>query len=81
MKTLSFFSLTMFISLASAMDNSGYNPMESTTPDNTQGTDEVSLTIVNSFETGQQVLGLDSYSAGTSNYRCWQYQLFWLCLE
>ncbi len=68
MKFVGFLLLSLFVSLAFATDNYGYNSTESSARIETQGTDAISITVINSFTTEQQALGLDIYSNGLSDY-------------
>ena len=67
MKFVVLLVLCLFVSLAFATDNNGDNPSGPSAQIETQGTDAVSLTVVNSFAPGRQVLGLDIYHGVTSN--------------
>jgi len=67
MKLMSLVLLGLFASFAFGTDNCGYTPIGSSSHIEFQDTDAVSLTVVNSFETGRNALGLDLFSAPAVN--------------
>ncbi len=68
MKFVGLLVLSLFASLAFATDNDGCNYSGPSAQIETQGTDAISLTVVNSFAPGKQVLGLDCFVATGTNY-------------
>lgn len=68
MKFVSLVLLVLFASFAFATDINGCNSSGSSAQLETEGTDAVSFTIVNSFDASPQALGLDIFASPTANY-------------